>query len=422
MTAPTPPAANRSPSTGRAVGAATLLAILVVCLIAATASNFRRETEPRESALGGDFLQEWIGGRLVARGDADLLYDPATTDQMQHDAALVGFEWPESEYYPMVYPPAWYAAISPLSRIEYPNACCVWLALLATSLPALAWLMSRGLQLRTGQVVAILIGLVIFPPAMQSLVMGQKSLLWLGVWVGVFVLCRSGREGWGGTLFGLMLMKPIVVPVMIGMMIVRRRWSFVFAAAGSAATIAAASLLFVPVSSWIDYVGVVAGVGTYHQTAGYSADLAQNLGALLLTATGPHRAVYWGLFAAGAAIVIVLMGRAARIGQAQIASPQSVPRLDDRFWIATVLGTILLSPHYFAYDLTLLGLLPIAIACQGRLGEAMPWIVACFIATAVNDSVVQTLGFPPTPVVLLAMLAWYGRPPMTLVAGCPAGR
>lgn len=410
-------AARRSPQGRYAVAMVSLIAILVALVIATTANNFRLVSGQRSSALGGDFLQEWVGGYLIASGDAAALYDPVVSDRLQHDASLVGFQWPDSEYYPMVYPPAWYALVSPIAHLSYPLACYLWLALMATTLPVIAALMSRGLRIKSGQVIAICIGIAAFPPAIQSLVMGQKSLLWLAIWVGVVVLCRSGKPRWAGTLFGLMLMKPILVPVLIGMMAARKQWAFVVSAAISAATIAAISLLVVPASTWIDYCQVVAGVGSYHQTAGYSSSLAQNLGSLLRPLTAEHRAVYWSLFAATGAIVVVFMARVARIGQRKTDL-----MLDDHFWIATVLGTILLSPHYFAYDLTLLGLVPIALACHGRIADAGPWIVACFIATAVNDSIVQTLGFPPTPVVLMGMLVWYARSPAMLVAGCPTGR
>src|SRR5690606_23431202 len=84
--------------------------------------------------LGGDFLQEWIGGHLVQSGQMDGLYQVERFDQLQHDERLIGFRWDRAAYLPPVYPPFYYVLVSPLARLDFRKACAAWAALLVTSL------------------------------------------------------------------------------------------------------------------------------------------------------------------------------------------------------------------------------------------------------------------------------------------------
>ncbi|MEZ6087006.1 MAG: glycosyltransferase family 87 protein [Pirellulaceae bacterium] len=390
----------RSLGTPQVTSIAVAQAVLLVILIATTAANYRIDSVDTSQPLGGDFLQDWIGGHVVASGNVHQLYDPAFTDDLQHDRGLIGFEWSSTGYFPMIYPPVWYAAVSPLSHIPYRTACVLWLVLLTASFPTIAFLMHRRLRVPGGMVVIYFIVLMLFPPVMQSLIMGQKSLIWLTIWVATFALLHQHRDASAGIVFGLMLMKPIMVPVMIGTMILHRRWRFVVAAAGSALMIGGVSLVAVPPSVWLQYFKVAAGAGSYHQTGGYDFQLAQNIGALLLPVVGQYRAVYWTLFLALGIIVVILMSRLIKTNRRVSTTCD-----ESRLWLAIIAGTILLSPHFFAYDLAILALLPVVFAVNGEVKQAFPCIAACFLLTTVGPMMTQAVGVSIMPVFLIVLLA-----------------
>ena len=394
---------------------ATLLALSIVILISTTAANYRLDSTEANEPLGGDFLQDWIGGYIVSSGNVDRLYDSQWTESLQHEREIIGFEWSSTGYFPMIYPPAWYVAVSPLSRIPYATACTVWLAILATSLPVIAYICHGLLRLPAATVLAFCVGVVFYPPVLQSLVMGQKSLIWLTIWIATFALLHRKRDLWAGVLFGLMLAKPIMVPVMIGMMIAHGRWRFVVASGCSALAIGLASLSVVPVEVWHQYIQVAAGAGTYHQSGGYDHQLAQNIGAMLLPIAGDYRNVYWTLFLALGIVVVILMTRLVKADRCD-----NTYASESRFWLATIVGTVLLSPHFFAYDLAVLAMLPVIFHIHGDMKQAFPWIATGFLLTTVGPRITEATDVAFMPLFLIGLLVVFAsRPLPTLAGGLP---
>jgi hypothetical protein len=57
----------------------------------------------------------------------------------QHDSARLGFVWPEHDFYPAVYPPAYYCLVAPLAAVPYRAAVPLWLVLMLGCYAATAW-------------------------------------------------------------------------------------------------------------------------------------------------------------------------------------------------------------------------------------------------------------------------------------------
>ena len=94
-----------------------LLPVVAVVVVLACSPNYRPQHGTRAAPLGGDFVQDYAGGSIVLSADRAELYDLDHFRRVQHDGHLVGFEWSSSSYYPPVYPPFYYLAVSPLSRV-----------------------------------------------------------------------------------------------------------------------------------------------------------------------------------------------------------------------------------------------------------------------------------------------------------------
>src|SRR5689334_20475925 len=178
----------------------------------------------------GDFLNEWTGGWIVRAGDRARLYDPSYFIPIEHDARLVGFRLRADAYAPMVYPPAYYLAVSPLAALPYRVAAWAWTAAmlgcfaatigaLAIALgadPSLAPRVPTPPALRRIAAVAALPLAVTFTPFAENLVSGQKGTLWLLIFTLAFVALRWGRPTIAGLVLGLLALKPqlaVVVPI-----------------------------------------------------------------------------------------------------------------------------------------------------------------------------------------------------------------
>ena len=103
------------------------LPLLIAALIFFFSPNFRVIDGPRTAPLGGDFLQEWIGATVLSGDQPARLYGTQYVDSMQHDPQVVGFEWPTSSYFLMVYPPFYYSILRPMAALDYTTASKLWL-------------------------------------------------------------------------------------------------------------------------------------------------------------------------------------------------------------------------------------------------------------------------------------------------------
>jgi hypothetical protein len=328
--------------------AAALLGIVLIYLVN---PNFHGEIGPRSAPYGGDFLQEWVGGRMVRSGEADRLYDLQYVVAAQHDARDVGYAWDDARYLPMVYPPFYYLLVSPLSYLPSHVAAIVWAALLVGALAAtVAMLASAYPALRERFAPAIPLA-VLFAPMIENLASSQKGTILLFILTASFLLQRSGRPWAAGCVFGLMAIKPHLA-VLIGIsMLLRRQWRFTAGAATTAAVLLGVSLAVSP-SACADYLRLSSGVVDYVYTSGY--DLAKShcwYGFFtLLAADSPSVArSLTGIAAAGTIYLLArLLSGPLRPKEPKFALQYS----------GMILATVLLSPHLMTYDLTLL-LLPL---------------------------------------------------------------
>jgi hypothetical protein len=130
----------------RETWAVSFIAFLIVGWLLAFAPGYRwTPTVETAGPFGNDFLQEWVGGRMILSGDAKQLYDPITFDQRQHDEKLVGFQWKRDAYFPPVYPPPHYTLATAIAWIPYRIAVTTWLIILSICLVA-AFTLSRKLS------------------------------------------------------------------------------------------------------------------------------------------------------------------------------------------------------------------------------------------------------------------------------------
>ena len=203
-----------------------LLPIVVVVAVFCFSPNFETAVD-RETPFGGDFIQEWIGGHLIASGHASELYDLEAFRAAQHDAELLPFTWPEESYYPAVYPPFYYLVVSPLSALDYRIATFIWGVLSALAIVITAGLLMQYYPACHKYIGCWLAIALLFTPLLTCLNIGHKSTFLLLILTATFVLLRNKRPFAAGLAFAIIAFKPHLFVVVGLTMLIKRQWWFV---------------------------------------------------------------------------------------------------------------------------------------------------------------------------------------------------
>jgi hypothetical protein len=374
----------------------------MLALIFLGSPNFRLTRSADSTPFAGDFLQEWIGGHVVLEGNYARFYDPAYAQSLEHNQALVGFAFRESEYLPLVYPPFYYLLVSPLSWLPFHVAALVWSGLIVAAYFA-AWRLFQGLtDSQAGPGVWLLPASLLFMPLVESFTTSQKGTVLLLILTATFYLLSSKRPYWAGLVFGLIAFKPqFALPIAIAMLC-KQQWKFV-AGGLTSGGILAALCMTLGFDVCRQYVNFSTHAGEYLQNAGY--DLTKShawSGFFALLLGGP------GAFTTGATLAVSV----ATIALVAIALRGPLDPTATRFrwqYSALIVATVLLSPHLYTYDLTVL-LLPLGFVAASTSREASPpglrWLsLLLFCLAGISPSLAGVLGVQVT-VPLMGALLW----------------
>ena len=394
------------------------LIIMVGLLIRSPNFNPPDQSEETELSypLGGDYLQEYVAGQLMIDPSTRRhVYDADSFQAAQHDPARVGFSWDEQQFFPAVYPPFWYDAVSPLSKLPYQRAAIVWLVLMTAALIAAAWLLNRYALVPA----PILMVLCLSTPVIENLNAGQKGSLLLLILSASYILLRQSRNFLSGLVFALIVFKPHLAIVIGLWMLVSRNWRWCAGSISGVAALIIASFVFSP-DLMKDYFNVVIGFGNYVQSGGYHLNESFS---------------FWGFWqqlvknstlAKVLTVItsVLVLGLSLRRFRPR-ASETSASFVTDLSFSAMVIVTLLTSPHLYTYDLTML-LLPIglltriALASTGTVTDAhqkdyTQWlpvgllVLLMFVSGAITGFALSS-GFQAGVVLLLTTLIAIMRP------------
>lgn len=394
--------------------AASLWFILATSIVV-TNPNFVFESGPQVGPYGGDFLQEWIGGHIVRHGDFSRFYDPTYAQELEHNPALVGFEWNQSRYLPIVYPPFYYVLVAPLCSLPVRWAALVWAALMIGCWP-LAWktLLSSpnvGDRQRAANPFPLnylMLAAVLFAPMIESLVSCQKGTVILLLFAVVWYALRNGMPFRAGVFAGLLLFKPQLALVLIGILVWKRQTRFALGFVLTATTLFAICVALGSDVCW-QYFEFAQHAGEYIRTSGYALEKSHCWYGFftLLAGGGPDG---WPRIASflATAVTLLLVGWSWR----GTLRPDR-PRFARQFSIA-VAATLLISPHLFTYDLTLLALpmvvLPLAARTTARkIHRAITLVAAMFLVANISVPVAERTGVQVSTLMLFATIVHLAR-------------
>ena len=391
------PANDLSPGRTIFVACFGIVAALLFC-----SPNYDFSKVDRLTPLGSDFLQEWTGGYIWASESRSELYSAEHFQAIQHDASIVGFNWPESQYYPMVYPPFYYLLLSPLAILPYWVAVIIWMSILAAISGSTIWMWCKYYPPAHAHWGKCLFATIAFFPFLMSLNTAHKSVVLLFVLCASYLLLRKKRPFQAGLTFGLIAFKPHL-GILIGVaMLLKRQWNFVAGCLASVSLLVGLSFL-AGADLCQDYFWQCLSMSDYSNNGGYLFAESHNLvGAIGLT-FGPGSLL--GKIVCFSLALGIITGITISLRGGIDTSSQ---KFAFQFSIL-VLATILLSPHFYIYDLTIvllpLGLIAFQLAGRFKEWRLLAWLcVGLFAISGVSTMIAERIHVQPTILIMLGLI------------------
>jgi hypothetical protein len=335
-------------------------------------------------AIGRDFVNLWVGGRLILEGNVAVLFDPAA-----YIAALHRLFDPQLPPHIWSYPPTSFLLAAPLSLLPYGAALVFWTAAGLAGFIAVARIGLR--QPEADRVTALLL---LAPATFATIICGQNGFLTASLLAGGFLLLER-RPVVAGALLGLLSYKPhfgiMVVPALLAL----GAWRSIAAAAACAVALALVSTLAFGLEPWRAFFAVTlpnqallleafSGFFTSMLISPYSA--LRHVG----LAHGTAMALQVVLALATIALLVLRVRRARDV---------------DIVLGLVTLGTFAASPYSFTYDLPVLALVLARLAVREEFWPpARAGLFAAAWALPLAAPALALAGIPVAAPILLAVL------------------
>ncbi len=209
------------------------LTLFFCILIVATA--FILTSEDGMRTLDSDFRVFWGAARLALAGEPLAAFDLV---RLEAEYNVVTEDW-----MPWLYPPGYLYLVAPFGLMSYAVAFLVMTLISVSAMGFAARPFVAGIA-PLGAAMALA------PAYMPALIIGQNSMIWLAVLLAALAAMRSGRAVLAGVLIGCLTLKPQLGVMIPFALLAAGQWRTIFAAAGTAAALAAVPTLLVGVEYW----------------------------------------------------------------------------------------------------------------------------------------------------------------------------
>jgi hypothetical protein len=300
---------------------------------------------------GVDFLQFFTAGRLVADGRVDQLYDWGAFASTLRSAVPGTGEL----LFLSVYPPQVALVFAPLGRMDYLGALAIWTAVSAVLYAGCVRTLQRASPFfqnpKTWWLVA-----VAFAPFQQLILHGQVAAPALVCFTAAWLALRWNRPWWFGAALGCLAFKPQFGVAAAIAILVTRDYRVAFGA-GTAAllqmAVAGATLGPAVLVAYLAKIPLVLGSSELFEPKLWQMHNLRGFWGLLLGTGGIGAAITFG-----SSVVVVYL--VFRIWRATVSADVRIAAL--------VLGTVLVNPHLYVYDLVVLGV-PLALIVAFALDQ-----------------------------------------------------
>lgn len=194
-------------------------------------------------AVGRDFVNLWVGGRLLAEGHWQTLFDV-----FAYRAALHEIFSPHLAPHVWSYPPTSFLLAEPLAALPYGTALAVWTL---AGLALFAAAARIGFDIRLTQRA---LGIALVAPALVlNVICGQNGFLTAALMAGG-ILMLDRRPVIAGVLIGLLSFKPHLGIVLAPALLALGAWTAIASAAATAVGMALLSVALYGIEPWRAFV------------------------------------------------------------------------------------------------------------------------------------------------------------------------
>jgi hypothetical protein len=388
----------------RKIFGSALLWLFIFVFYQVAAPNYLWLPDRGDTPYGADFLQEWVGARIVLEGDVKSLYNAEFFQAKQHNQQELGFAWDTNSFFPPVYPPMHYFAFIPFALVPYRWAALVWLGvLIASAIFAAhqiqkiavqnAWCTFTSPSRRTAFQVSLWFGIFLFPAVLASLTMGQKSVIWLVILTLTWQLLLQKRDLTAGFVFGLLSIKPTLFFLLPLVLLSHGKIRFFIGSSITVAALWGTGLCLIPAESWFGFLEGVKGSSNYPGMNGYRLDWSCNL--LSLAYAIPTSFQEWFKQSVCVILAIYCLIGCFERRNCDVLSPETL--------LLILCATFLLSPHAYSYDMCVF-LLPVFWICAQQPRVGFVYYMLLTMAVAAAAMILSILSLPVLPILLVGIV------------------
>jgi hypothetical protein len=362
-----------------------LLVTFAIAYVALTAMSLPALVDPRGKPVGYDFITFWSAARLALQGRPDAAFDWQAIGAAQQAAvpAMTGklFLWH--------YPPTFLLAVLPLGFLPYIVA---FAAFTLGSMAIWAALVRRMVADRRYWVVA-----AAMPAGLINFFHGQNGFLTAALG-GFALLLLDEQPIVAGILIGLLAIKPHLAVLFPIALIAAGKWRAVAAAAVTATLFGAVSVLAFGPATMLAFVHDIPGAGRLVDLGILPWGMMPSpyVFALALGAPPTAAMALQGLIAIAAAACVWLVWR-----RRTAPLPAKAATL--------LVGSLLVSPYVFYYDMTWAGLavgwLALAQATAGSFRGEREVLIAGWVVPLLMVPIYTVTGVQIGAVVLMLLFA-----------------
>lgn len=320
---------------------------------------------------GADFIAFRTGTELVRTGRVSHLYDQSAQHEIQE--SLAGHSLTVTDLF--IHPPYALLFLYPICRLGYPLSYLVFVALSMLALAGTAWLLRGHLEGFRGYTALVLMGVALrFHPAFVTFGSGQLGHFLLFALSLFYCRVRQNKDLSAGWALGFLWIKPQLLIGLLIVLAVTRRWRVLLGSALAFGCWITLGEFFFPhaLEQYVRFAPQLAGlvVSENYPVWGQMSFYAGGVLAFSWINADIGRFAGWALTVVAG--VWLLRGSRSlgdfKTGNVESQDPITRRHLRDLHWASVLVVAVLMSPHFFFYDGTLL-LLPLAIVSHVQLNR-----------------------------------------------------
>lgn len=316
--------------------------VLAVCLWGVCAVDFATPglLDRAGNIKFQDFLPLYVSAQLIAQNRAAEIYEPHVVS----DSVGVIVPQATSVRLPYLYGPQVGLFLVPLSRLSFPVAARIWVALSFLLYTGCIYLVLKSCAALRGHAGVVSVCAIAFPPLFHFFVRGQLSALVLTCFTTAYLAFRADRNWLAGIALGFLIFKPQFLVAIPLVLLLAQAWQAFARLVIAAAAQLAFTAMYFGSAVMHGYFGTLWNISRAIDASELSlAPIQMHSLRAFWSLLIPVRQVSLALYILSSIVVVVI---AAAIWKS--SSPLAL-----RF-TALTLAAVLVNPHLFIYDLLVL--------------------------------------------------------------------